>query len=87
MPSPDEETLNHILKAPYPTLKRICGRAVLSVCLDLQIKARNSEISAKALDLRGASGGDRADEDPDFLRPGNPYGRGQQSFDLFEGRW
>ena len=78
MPSPDEETLNHILKSMYPTLKESAAEQFVGLFLDLQTKAQNSEISAKALDLSRAPGGDRADEDRTFSDPGNPYGRGQQ---------
>ena len=53
MPSPDEETLNHILKSMYPTLKESAAEQFVGLFLDLQTKAQNSEISAKALDLRG----------------------------------
>ena len=36
-----------------PECQRKCGRAVCWMFLDLQLKALNSEISTKALDLRG----------------------------------
>ena len=67
MPSPDEETLNHILKSMYPTLKD-----------------QNSEISAKALDLRGllaAIGLMKIGLSP--IRAIH-MGVGDKSFDLFE---
>ena len=84
MPSPDEETLNHILKSMYPTLKESATEQFVSLFLDLQTKAQNSEISAKALDLRGllaAIGLMKIGLSP--IRAIH-MGVGNKSFDLFE---
>lgn len=84
MPSPDEETLNHILKSMYPTLKESAAEQFVGLFLDLQTKAQNSEISAKALDLRGllaAIGLMKIGLSP--IRAIH-MGVGNKSFDLFE---
>ena len=84
MPSPDEETLNHILKSMYPTLKESAAEQFVGLFLDLQTKAQNSEISAKALDLRGllaAIGLMKIGLSP--IRAIH-MGVGDKSFDLFE---
>ena len=78
MPSPDEETLNHILKSMYPTLKRICGRAVCRSVSGSSDKSSEQRDFCQSTGSSRASGGDRADEDRTFSDPGNPYGRGQQ---------
>ena len=53
MPPVDEKTLEHILKSMYPDLKTSAVEQFTGLFLDLQKKAQNSEISTKALDLRG----------------------------------
>ena len=53
MPSQDEETLDYILSSKFPTLKENAKKQWIGLFMDLQLKAQNSEISTKALDLRG----------------------------------
>ncbi len=56
MPPQDEETLEYILSAKFPTLKEGAKKQWIGLFMDLQLKAQNSEISTKALDLRGILG-------------------------------
>lgn len=53
MPSLTEETLQNIIRSMYPDLKRTALLQFCGLFLDLQTKAQNSEISTKAMDLRG----------------------------------
>lgn len=53
MPAQNEETLELILRTMFPELKKDVREQLMGVFLDLQVKAGNSEISTKALDLRG----------------------------------
>lgn len=53
MPNQSEETLDLILSLTFPKLKTEAKKQFMGVFLDLQTKAANSEISTKALDLRG----------------------------------
>ncbi len=56
MPQQDEDTLEYILTAKFPTLKENAKKQWIGLFMDLQLKAQNSEISTKALDLRGILG-------------------------------
>ena len=53
MPAQTEETLQFIFHQMFPTAKEHAVEQFIGVFLDLQLKAQNSEISTKALDLRG----------------------------------
>lgn len=53
MPSLTEETLNAVFLASFPKLKGKAMEQFTGLFLDLQKKADNSEISTKAIDLRG----------------------------------
>ena len=53
MPPLTEETLRNIIQNTYPDLKKSALDQFCGLFLDLQTKAQNSEISTKALDLRG----------------------------------
>lgn len=53
MPSQTEETLQFIFSRMFPQAKEKAVEQFIGVFLDLQLKALNSEISTKALDLRG----------------------------------
>lgn len=53
MPAQTEETLGFIFRKMFPGLKAQATEQLIGVFLDLQVKAQNSEISTKALDLRG----------------------------------
>ena len=53
MPAQTEETLRFIFKEMFPDAKEKAIEQFTGLFLDLQLKALNSEISPKALDLRG----------------------------------
>lgn len=53
MPAQTEETLGFIFKEMFPDAKEKAVEQFAGLFLDLQLKALNSEISTKALDLRG----------------------------------
>ena len=53
MPAQTEETLGFIFKEMFPDVKEKAVEQFVGLFLDLQLKALNSEISTKALDLRG----------------------------------
>lgn len=53
MPPQTEETLQFIFSRMFPQAKEKAVEQFIGVFLDLQLKALNSEISTKALDLRG----------------------------------
>ena len=53
MPAQTEETLGFIFKEMFPDAKEKAVEQFVGLFLDLQRKALNSEISTKALDLRG----------------------------------
>ena len=53
MPAQTEETLGFIFKEMFPDAKEKAVEQFVRLFLDLQLKALNSEISTKALDLRG----------------------------------
>ena len=53
MPAKTEETLGFIFKEMFPDAKEKAVEQFVGLFLDLQLKALNSEISTKALDLRG----------------------------------
>ena len=53
MPAQTEETLGFIFKEMFPDAKEKAVEQFVGLFLDLQLKALNSEISTKPLDLRG----------------------------------
>lgn len=53
MPALTEQTLTEILYSAFPDIKQGAMEQFTGLFLDLQTKAQNSEISTKALDLRG----------------------------------
>lgn len=53
MPSQTAETLGFIIRTSYPQVKPEAVEQFVGLFLDLQLKADNSEIPTKALDLRG----------------------------------
>ena len=84
MPELSEKNLRKILRHDYPGMKEAAEDAFCGLFLDLQTKAQNSEISTKALDLRGLLGALGA------VKIGlNPYqavqmGITNKAFDIFE---
>lgn len=84
MPALTEDTLSQIFHSAFPRLKQEAEKQFSGLFLDLQKKADNSEISTKAIDLRGMlaalkliSGG---------LKPSLAVAMGitNKNFDLFE---
>lgn len=53
MPPQTAQTLEFIIRTSYPQVKPEAVEQFVGLFLDLQLKADNSEISTKALDLRG----------------------------------
>ncbi|MGI6070425.1 MAG: AAA family ATPase [Blautia sp.] len=53
MPPQNKETMEFILDKTFPGLVPEAKEQFIGMFLDLQLKAKNSEISTKALDLRG----------------------------------
>lgn len=53
MPALSEENLRRIILHDYPGIKEDALQAFGGLFMDLQVKATNSEISTKAMDLRG----------------------------------
>lgn len=53
MPAQTEESLEFIFHRMFPKAKQDAAAQFIGVFLDLQLKAQNSEISTKPLDLRG----------------------------------
>lgn len=53
MPPQNEETLQFIFDQMFPNARQKAVQQFIGLFLDLQLKALNSEISTKALDLRG----------------------------------
>lgn len=56
MPPQNQETLEYIFKTKFPGIKKEALKQWIGLFLDLQTKAGNSEITTKALDLRGMLG-------------------------------
>ncbi len=56
MPDLTEETMAHILQDAFPDLMGQARDTFIGLFMDMQRKAKNSEISTKALDLRGMIG-------------------------------
>lgn len=56
MPAQDGDTLEFILKRKFPAITKKALEQWIGLFLDLQLKAYNSEITTKALDLRGVIG-------------------------------
>ena len=84
MPALTETTLMRILRANFPNAKEEGLRAFAGLFLDLQIKAENSEISTKALDLRGMIGAMKTVRCGLTPRTAVTMGIINKSFDSFE---
>ena len=84
MPELSEENLRKIIRHDYPGIKEAAEDAFCGLFLDLQTKAQNSEISTKALDLRGLLGSLGAVEIG--LKPYQAVQMGitNKAFDIFE---
>lgn len=84
MPALTRENLYRIIRHDYPDIREEALQAFGGLFLDLQVKAQNSEISTKAMDLRGllaALGAVRIG-----LRPWQAVQMGitNKAFDIFE---
>ncbi len=84
MPALTQTTLMRILRANFPDAKEEGLRAFAGLYLDLQIKAENSEISTKALDLRGMIGAMKTVRCGLTPRTAVTMGIINKSFDSFE---
>lgn len=84
MPALTEETLMLILRANFPDAKEEGLRAFAGLFLDLQLKASNSEISTKPLDLRGMIGALKTIRCGLKPRTAVQMGITNKSFDIFE---
>ena len=84
MPPLTEETLMLILRANFPDAKEAGLRAFAGLFLDLQVKAQNSEISTKPLDLRGMIGAIKTVRCGLTPRTAVTMGITNKSFDIFE---
>ena len=84
MPPLTESTLMRILRANFPDVKEAGLRAFAGLFLDLQVKAQNSEISTKPLDLRGMIGAIKTVRSGLTPRTAVTMGITNKSFDIFE---
>lgn len=84
MPVLTEETLMLILGANFPDAREEGLRAFAGLFLDLQLKASNSEISTKPLDLRGMIGALKTIRCGLKPRTAVEMGITNKSFDIFE---
>ena len=84
MPELEEETLMRILRSSFPEAKEEGLRSFAGLFLDLQLKASNSEISTKPLDLRGLIGALKTVRCGLKPRLAVTMGITNKSFDMFE---
>ena len=84
MPELSEENLRKIIRHDYPGIKEAAEDAFCGLFLDLQTKAQNSEISTKALDLRGLLGSLGAVEIGLHPYQAVQMGITNKAFDIFE---
>lgn len=84
MPPLTEETLMLILKKNFPTAKEEGLKHFAGLFLDLQLKAQNSEISTKPMDLRGMIGALKTIQMGISPRKAVTMGITNKSFDIFE---
>ena len=84
MPELSEENLRKIIRHDYPGIKEAAEDAFCGLFLDLQTKAQNSEISTKALDLRGLLGSLGAVEIGLSPYQAVQMGITNKAFDIFE---
>ncbi len=84
MPPLTEENLRKIIEHDYPQIRPDAEAAFCGLFLDLQLKAQNSEISTKALDLRGLLGALGAVEIGLAPLKAVEMGVTNKAFDIFE---
>ena len=84
MPDITEEILGRILRETFPGLNSRAADAFSGLFLDLQLKAKNSEISTKPLDLRGLLAAIRMMQSGVAPEKALSMGLVNKSFDVFE---
>ena len=84
MPAQTEETMDFIFREMFPLAKKEAVKQFIGVCLDLQLKALNSEISTKALDLRGLIAAMKIVDTGLSPRKAVQMGIVNKTFDVFE---
>ena len=84
MPAQTEETLELIFRRMFPNIKENARTQFIGVFLDLQLKATNSEISTKPLDLRGLLAAMKIVETGLSPRKAVTMGVVNKTFDIFE---
>ena len=84
MSAQTEETLGFIFREMFPAAKQKAVEQFIGVFLDLQLKALNSEISTKALDLRGLLAAMKIVDTGLSPRKAIQMGVVNKTFDVFE---
>ena len=84
MPAQTEESLEFIFHQMFPNVKENARTQFIGVFLDLQLKATNSEISTKPLDLRGLLAAMKIVETGLSPRKAVTMGVVNKTFDIFE---
>ena len=84
MPAQTEESLDFIFKKMFPNVKEEALKQFTGVFLDLQLKALNSEISTKPLDLRGLLAAVKIVDTGLSPRKAVTMGVVNKTFDIFE---
>lgn len=84
MPEVTLETLNTVLRELFPDAKKEGLDQLAGLFMDLQLKARNNEISTKPLDLRGLIGAIRTIRTGLSPKAAIRMGIVNKSFDIFE---
>ena len=84
MPAQTEESLEFIFRKMFPDVKENAIKQFIGVFLDLQLKASNSEISTKPLDLRGLLAAMKIVETGLSPRKAVTMGVVNKTFDIFE---
>lgn len=84
MPAQTEESLDFIFKRMFPNVKEEAMKQFTGVFLDLQLKALNSEISTKPLDLRGLLAAVKIVDTGLSPRKAVTMGVVNKTFDIFE---
>ena len=84
MPAQTEETMDFIFREMFPNARKEAVKQFIGVFLDLQLKALNSEISTKALDLRGLIAAMKIVDTGLSPRKAVQMGIVNKTFDVFE---
>lgn len=84
MPAQTEESMDFIFRRMFPRAKADAVKQFIGVFLDLQLKAANSEISTKPLDLRGLLAAMKIIDTGLSPRRAVTMGVVNKTFDIFE---